>query len=484
LFIGVSVYTWQKIIQPRNYAMNRLFISAAHKSSGKTTLSIGLCAALTAKGYHVQPFKKGPDYIDPLWLSAASGHACHNLDFNTMTHEEILYTLDHYGQSADISIIEANKGLFDGLALNGEDSNAALAELTCSPIILVINTVGTTRGVAPLLLGYQAFDPNLNIAGVIFNRVAGGRHERKLRQVTEAYTDIPVLGAVHKSADMQIEERHLGLMPSNERQDAYQQTQTIAELVAQQVELETLINIAHQAPALPEYTYTRPEKMVSAETVKIGICQDPSFGFYYPGDLEALESAGAELIYINTINDQRLPDALDGLFIGGGFPETQMEALSANVSMKASIHQAIEDGLPVYAECGGLMYLTENLIWQGKRASMVGVIPADAVMHEKPQGRGYIKVTERAEMPWAKDALQTDIINAHEFHYSRLENLREKGQFAYDVVRGQGIDGKHDGWVYKNLLASYAHMRDTSQHHWARRFVGFVQDCKKSAEQV
>lgn len=455
--------------------MNRLFISAAHKSSGKTTLSIGLCAAITAKGYHVQPFKKGPDYIDPLWLSAASGHACHNLDFNTMSHEEILYTLDHYSQAADISIIEANKGLFDGMALNGEDSNAALAELTNSPVVLVINTVGTTRGVAPLLLGYQAFGPNLNIAGVIFNLVAGSRHESKLRQVTEAYTDVPVLGAVHKSAEMQIEERHLGLMPSNERQDAYQQTQTIAQLVEQQVELDALISIAQEAPVLPEYTFTEPTILVTeSKKIKIGICQDPSFGFYYPGDLDALELAGAELVFINTIKDQTLPKELDGLFIGGGFPETQMQALSENVSMRESIHQAIEAGLPVYAECGGLMYLAENLVWKDKQAAMVGVIPADAVMHEKPQGRGYIKVTERDEMPWPKDEVQADIINAHEFHYSRLENLREKGQFAYDVVRGQGIDGEHDGWIYKNLLASYAHMRDTSQHHWASRFVNFI----------
>jgi cobyrinic acid a,c-diamide synthase len=460
--------------------MNRLFISAAHKSSGKTTLSIGLCAAIAAKGLHVQPFKKGPDYIDPLWLSAASGHACHNLDFNTMRHDEILYTLDHYGKTADISIIEANKGLFDGVALGGEDSNAALAELTDSPVILVINTVGTTRGVAPLLLGYQAFGPDLNIAGVIFNKVAGSRHEHKLRQVTEAYTDIPVLGAVHKSAEMQIEERHLGLMPSNERQDAYQQTKTIAQLVEQQVELDKLIDIAHKAPELPAYTFTPQTTAASdVEVVRVGVCQDPSFGFYYPGDLEALASAGAELVYINTIKDQGLPEELDGLFIGGGFPETQMQALSENALMRDSIYRAIENGLPVYAECGGLMYLSENLIWQDQKAAMVGVIPADAVMHEKPQGRGYIKVTERDEMPWPKDALQADVINAHEFHYSRLENLRDKGQFAYDVVRGQGIDGKHDGWIYKNLLASYAHMRDTSQHHWASRFVSFIKQCKQ-----
>ncbi|MGV6809065.1 MAG: cobyrinate a,c-diamide synthase [bacterium] len=456
--------------------MNRLFISAAHKSSGKTTLSIGLCAALSRSHYTVQPFKKGPDYIDPLWLSAASGRACHNLDFNTMTHDEIRFTLTHYAQGSDIAIIEANKGLFDGMALDGSDSNAALAKLTQSPIVLVINTVGTTRGVAPLLLGYQAFDPELPIAGVIFNLVGGSRHESKLRQMTETYTDLPILGAVHKHPDMQIEERHLGLMPSNEQQQAQQQIQRIADLVEQQVDLSRLIQMSHSAPPAPPYHYA-PAKPCHAPKRRIGICRDAAFAFYYPSDLIALERAGAELITIDTLHDSHLP-ALDGLFIGGGFPETQMQTLSANQSLRQHIKQAIENGLPCYAECGGLMYLAENIVWQGQSVPMVGVIPANAVMCERPQGRGYIRLKETVNMPWATQPNTTStIIQAHEFHYSRLENLREKGTYAYEVIRGTGIDGRHDGWVYKNLLASYAHLRDTSQYHWAQRFMDFVRTC-------
>ena len=460
--------------------MNRLFISAAHKSSGKTTLSIGLCAALVERGYVVQPFKKGPDYIDPIWLAAASGRACHNLDFNTMTHDEILHTLQYYSHGADINLIEANKGLFDGLALDGSDSNAAIAKLTNSPVVLVINTVGTTRGVAPLLLGYQAFDPAIKIAGVIYNLVGGARHESKLLKITEAYTDIPVLGAVHKNPVMEIEERHLGLMPSNEASEARQQIQTISQLVADQVNLDKLISIAkssHRLPPQPSHQYKKSKQQ--AAKVKIAICQDPSFGFYYPGDLEELQSAGAELITVNTLTDQALPE-VDGLFIGGGFPETHMQELASNVSMRLSIKQAIESGLPTYAECGGLMYLAENLIWKDKTAEMVGIIPANAVMHKKPQGRGYIKLAETENMPWPDSGATADVINAHEFHYSNLEDLSEKGNFAYQVLRGQGINGKQDGWLYKNLLASYAHMRDTSQHHWARRFVAFIQKCQQT----
>ncbi len=462
--------------------MARIFISATHKSSGKTTLSIGLCAALHAQGLRVQPFKKGPDYIDPLWLGAASARACHNLDFNTMTPDEIIQTVQHYAASADIALIEANKGLYDGMALDGSDSNAAVAKLTRSPVILVVDSRGMTRGVAPLLLGYQAFDPDVQIAGIIFNRVGGARHASKLREAVEHYTDIKVLGAVQNNPEMEIEERHLGLMPSNESSAAATQIARIRDLVAEQVDLSALRAIASEAKTL-----LLPSPLAGGEAtrssvwdgvgmggtpLRIGICQDPAFAFYYPGDLEALQAAGAELVPVNTLKDTALP-ALDGLFIGGGFPETQMHALAANVSMRESIRNAIENGLPTYAECGGLMYLSRSLVWNGEQVPMVGIIPGDAVMHAKPQGRGYVKLQETADMPWPGGDAQA-VINAHEFHYSCLENLTAQGRFAYRMRRGTGIDGQYDGWIYRNLLASYTHMRDTAQCHWARRFVAFI----------
>ena len=468
--------------------MARIFISATHKSSGKTTLSIGLCAALHAQGLRVQPFKKGPDYIDPLWLGAASARACHNLDFNTMTPDEIIQTVQHYAASADIALIEANKGLYDGMALDGSDSNAAVAKLTRSPVILVVDSRGMTRGVAPLLLGYQAFDPDVQIAGIIFNRVGGARHASKLREAVEHYTDIKVLGAVQNNPEMEIEERHLGLMPSNESSAAATQIARIRDLVAEQVDLSALRVIASEAktltphPPLPqsgrggERGYSPSpalrERGWGEGLLRIGICQDPAFAFYYPGDLEALQAAGAELVPVNTLKDTALP-ALDGLFIGGGFPETQMHTLAANVSMRESIRNAIENGLPTYAECGGLMYLSRSLVWNGEQVPMVGIIPGDAVMHAKPQGRGYVKLQETADMPWPGGDAQA-VINAHEFHYSCLENLTAQGRFAYRMRRGTGIDGQYDGWIYRNLLASYTHMRDTAQCHWARRFVAFI----------
>lgn len=459
--------------------MARVFISATHKSSGKTTLSIGLCAALRAQQLKVQPFKKGPDYIDPLWLGAASGRACHNLDFNTMTADEIIQTVQHYSHDADIALIEANKGLYDGMALDNSDSNAAVAKLTCSPVVLVVDCRGMTRGVAPLLLGYQAFDRGVNIAGIIFNRVGGSRHAAKLRESVEHYTDIKVLGAVHNNPEMEIEERHLGLMPSNESGAAEAQIARIRDLVAEQVDLGLLREMAGTAALLPAPLVGEGlgKGGVTPDT-RIAICQDPSFGFYYPGDLEALQQAGAELVPVNTLKDTALPANIDGLFIGGGFPETHMQQLAANTAMRVSIRTAIDNGLPTYAECGGLMYLSRSLIWNGEQAAMVGIIPGDAVMHKKPQGRGYVKLQETADMPWP-DGDQQKIINAHEFHYSRLENLTTTGKFAYRMERGTGIDGQHDGWIYRNLLASYTHMRDTSQHRWAQRFVEFIRQLKR-----
>ena len=462
--------------------MSSIYISAAHKSSGKTTLSLGLCTALHNRGLKVQSFKKGPDYIDPLWLAKASHGRCYNLDFNTMTDEEILTKVSHHSEGADISIIEGNKGLYDGVKVDGTDSNAAIVKLLATPVVLVIDTRGVTRGVAPLLLGYQQFDPTIKIAGVIFNMVGGARHERKLRGVVEAYTDVPVLGAVHKHNDLVLVERHLGLMPINESELATEKITNIASLIAQQVDLDSVLSIAKTAPSVmvpenKEIIVKDAVELIQSDKLRIGICKDSAFGFYYQDDLEALQAQGAELITINTLNDAHLPKDLDGLFIGGGFPETHMEKLSANTSLRQEIYDLIEAGLPTYAECGGLMYLSESLSWKNKTLDMVGIIPADTIMHEKPQGRGYVKLEETAHMLWGTHP-QGELIAAHEFHYSKLDNLNKKGKFAFRVLRGTGITGSEDGWVYKNLLASYTHMRDTKRYHWAKHFVDFIKSTK------
>lgn len=461
--------------------MSHLLISAAHKSSGKTTISIGLCAALSSEGNIVQPFKKGPDYIDPLWLGRATGRACHNLDFYTMQREEIQSVFVKQSKGSDLQLIEGNKGLYDGLDLDGSNSNAALAKLFEAPVILVIDARGMTRGIAPLILGYQAFDENINIGGVILNQLGGSRHESKLRNVIEHYTDVKVLGAVQRDDRLNIDERHLGLMPSNEFEQVSEKIQLLSNAVKEQVNLDQVIELAKSAPAVDKSNVIELTTRPKTKGLKIAVVKNEAFGFYYPGDLQAFKECGVELVEVDTITEEKLPK-VDGLFIGGGFPETMMTELEANQSMRNSIKEAIDNGLPTYAECGGLMYLAKNISWQGQSSNMVGVIPADVVMNKKPQGRGYVRLAVTDNFNWPiDDAEREQIISAHEFHYSSLEGLPENSDFAFDVKRGVGITDSKDGYRYKNLLACYSHMRDSRQNHWVSRFVKYVSDCKQQS---
>jgi cobyrinic acid a,c-diamide synthase len=451
--------------------MHRVLVSAAHKSSGKTSVSIGLAAELYRRGLSVQTFKKGPDYIDPMWLSAATGRACRNLDFNLSTPEQLKLEFARHAARADVCLIEGNNGLYDGLDLRGSNSNAALAQLLALPVVLVLDARGMTRGIAPLILGYQAFDHTIGIAGVILSRVGGARHEAKLRAAIEHYTDVPVLGAMHEDAQMRIVERHLGLIPANEDAAARTRIAALAAAVARQVDLERLLAVTvSRAPAGAAAPLAPPART----RVRIGIARDRAFGFYYADDLEALERAGAELTFFDTLHDARLP-RIDGLIIGGGFPEMFMAELEANAGLRGEIGAAIEAGLPAYAECGGLMYLARSLSWQGKTHRMVGAIAGDVRMHERSQGRGYVRLAATAAHPWAEHGAAPAEIPAHEFHYSSIENLDAGTRFAYRVVRGHGVDGASDGIVVHNLLASYAHLRSAGECDWAARFVGFVQ---------
>jgi len=456
--------------------MNRLFVSAAHKSSGKTTLCLGLAAALAARGEVVQPFKKGPDYIDPLWLGLAAGRPCYALDAYLMGEEEIRGEFAARMAGASLGLVEGNKGLYDGLDLKGANSNAALAALLGAPVVLVIDARGMTRGIAPLILGYQAFDRNVRIAGVILNQLGGARHEAKLRAVIEHYTDVPVLGAVQRDDALAIPERHLGLVPSNEADGARARVAAIAGRVAAQVDLDRVLAVARSAPALARGAARRHPP--AGAPVRIGIARDAAFGFYYPGDLEALRAAGAELVEFDALHAARLPK-VDGLFIGGGFPETHLDELAANAGLRRELREAIEGGMPAYAECGGLMLLARSIEWRGRTAPMAGAIPADIVMHERPVGRGYVQLRETGRGPWKPAVPAT--LRAHEFHYSSVENLAPGATFAYEVERGYGIDGRHDGLVRRNLLASFAHLRDVEGNPWAWRFVDFVRSCAHAA---
>jgi cobyrinic acid a,c-diamide synthase len=453
----------------------RLYIAATHKSSGKTTVSLGLCAALSARGIPVQPFKKGPDYIDPIWLGQAAGRDCYTLDFYSMAAESIQDVfLRHDPGSDGIRLIEGNKGLFDGMTTTGGDDNAALAKALDTPVVLVIDCNGMTRGIAPLLQGYVGFDRELRWGGVILNRVGGSRHGAKLRAAVETYTDLKVLGEVSRDPKLQIEERHLGLIPANEASVAEKQIAYIRDRIAAEVDLDAFMAAARQAPTIPNSPAQTTSRLRENDPpVRLAIARDAAFGFYYPADLEAFAQRGVELCYFSPLSDAALPEC-DALFLGGGFPETHMLALETNRSMRTSIQQALEQGLPAYAECGGLMYLSRSIRWGNQRADMVGFVPGDTVMQPRPQGRGYIRLQRSAQHPWPAQSTTPETIPGHEFHYSHLENLPSGLTYAWNVERGQGLDGAHDGLVLNKLVAGYAHLRQDVRNPWIDEFLAFV----------
>lgn len=450
--------------------MSSFYLSAAHKSSGKTSVSIGLAGAMVEKGIAVQTFKRGPDYIDPIWLKAASGKPCYNLDFNCQTQQEISDLFIEKSNGAKARFVEGSKGLFDGVDPQGSDSNAALANLLSLPVVLVIDCNGMTRGIAPLLLGYQAFDQKIDIAGVILNKTGGTRHEGKLRQAVENYTDISVLGALSKSSAMKIPERHLGLMPANEMISAPSVIKNITNAVMDGVDIDAVMalgeqNILSAQSALPDYP----------TDITIAIARDAAFGFYYPDDLEAFEKAGVKLVFFDTLSDQQLPPC-DGLFIGGGFPETQLRELNQNSNMRNSIKNALSAGLPCYAECGGLMYLCQQISYQGQTVKMVGFIDGTITMKEKPQGRGLVKLAATGSSLWPGMEKSDQLFNAHEFHYAHLEGLNGDRDYAYAIKRGYGIDGINDGLITGNCLSSFSHLRNTANTPWVASFVDFVRN--------
>lgn len=432
---------------------------------------------MTNKGLAVQTFKKGPDYIDPLWLQCAAGRECYNLDFFTMSHAEILATFAARASAADLSLIEGNKGLFDGLDVEGGDCNAALAKMLSAPVVLVIDAYGMTRGIAPLINGYLNFDADVDIRGVILNKVGGSRHEDKLRAALERYTDIEVLGAIGRDRKLEIPERHLGLIPASESRVADATISRLAHAVSAGVDVDRIIEIANsgQLPAADTIA-----NAVAAETnVRIAIARDAAFCFYYADDLEAFARAGAELVPFDTLNDPQLPE-VDGLFIGGGFPETHLAALAANKTLLADIRQSLAAGMPAYAECGGLMYLSRSIEWRGEKENMVGTVPGDIVVEDRPQGRGYVVIKESGNHLWPPVSHSSGSVSArtaaHEFHYARLDNLPDKLDCAYEVIRGYGIDGHRDGLLLGNLLAGFVHHRNSAANPWVERFVSFVRE--------
>ena len=443
----------------------RLVVAGLAGDTGKSLVSLGIIRALKKRGYQVAPFKKGPDFIDAAWLGVAASMPGRNLDTFLMPDAAIFGSLAEAGRWADLAVLEGNRGLFDGLDARGAHSTAQLARLTGSPIVLVINTTKVTRTVAAQVLGCLSLEPDVPMAGIILNHVGTARQESVIRESLAAVTDIPILGAIPRLREQHLPSRHLGLVTAREHSTSEAVLEQVGQLMERYLDLSAIIEIAQSAedisaaPALPA---AAPES-----EVRIGVLQDEAFSFYYPENLEALESKGAELIALSPLNDDDLPD-IDALYAGGGFPEVYASELSANRPFREALARRIDEGLPVWAECGGLMYLSRALIKDGAEHSMVGALPIVVEQMARPQGHGYVQARVDGRNPFLEEG--TDL-TGHEFHYSRLQDDGSKVQTVLQLERGVGVEQGRDGIQVGSVVASYTHLHALGAPQWTEGVV-------------
>ncbi|MCU0586975.1 MAG: cobyrinate a,c-diamide synthase [Syntrophobacteraceae bacterium] len=444
----------------------RLMIAALRGGSGKTVVSLGLMAAWRLnRGLRVVPFKKGPDYIDASWLSTAARHPCYNLDPYLMQPNEILASFIRRSEAGHLSLIEGNRGLYDGVDVQGSFSTAELAKLLGAPVILVLDATKVTRTAAAMVLGCQQMDREVSIAGVILNQVAGRRHETVARGAIETYCRVPVVGVIPKDVHNFFPERHLGLVPPQESRDAAASMELAAARMTENVDLDRLWEIASGALTLGLPVGVFDQDTVSRRAVQpvIGVVRDAAFQFYYPENIEVLKELGAKVVEISSFESRGLP-VLDALYIGGGFPETHLEILAGNAVFRESVRAEVDRGLPVYAECGGLMFLCRSISGREGRFPMAGVFPHDVVMEAKPQGHGYTRCECTGENPFFAKG---ETFKGHEFHYSRLVDGEKAGPFVFRLVKGHGIIAGWDGMCYKRALACYSHIHAVGNTRWA-----------------
>ena len=451
------------------YSAKGLVVAGLGGGSGKSVIAVGLAAAFAGQGRQVVPFKKGPDYIDAGWLALAAGYPCYNLDPYLMSPEALGHSFRTQVYGRELVIVEGNRGLYDGVDAEGTFSTAQLAKTLGLPVLLVVDCTKTTRTVAALVLGCQRFDPEVQIGGVILNRVGTPRHEALVRQAVEQYTGVPVLGAMPRSKEDAFPQRHLGITPCPEHAGAEAAVQALADKAMRYLDLAGIEKMMTACASQPEAGRPERQGAEAEEAVRIGILKDAAFQFYYAENLEALTRCGAQLVEINALTAPELPQ-LDGLYIGGGFPETSAGALSANTSFRESLKRAAEKGLPIYAECGGLIYLGESMVLGGEVFPLAGIFPVRFGLMKKPQAHGYTVLQVEGQNPYYP--LGTEI-KGHEFRYSRVEEWSgEPGQLALRMERGVGFVGGRDGLVFKNVLALYTHIHALGTPAWAPSLVG------------
>jgi len=442
----------------------RLVVAGLSGDGGKTLVSLGLCRALADRGRVVHAFKKGPDYIDAAWLTAATGRPCRNLDPYLFDEGAIGRAIEA-ASGAGILIVEGNRGLFDGVDAAGSHSTATLAKLLGAPVILVVNVTKMTRTAAAAVLGSIHLDPALNLAGVVLNRVGTARQERVIREAIETATGVPVVGAIPRlGGEDPLPDRHLGLLTAVEHPRRDEAIARAAAAVSEHVDLELVESLAATAP---EIALEVGDVLPGRARVTIGYFSDQAFSFYYPENLESLEAAGARLVAVSPSSDTALPD-VDGLYIGGGFPEVHAARLAENRGFAQSVKARIESGLPVYAECGGLMYLARELRVGDVVYPMSGVLDLGIEQTRRPQGHGYETVVIDRDNPFFPIGTE---LRGHEFHYSKISSGGDLSETAGAVVRGSGTGNGRDGIVVGRVWASYLHVHASASPHWATGFL-------------
>ncbi|MCK5254661.1 MAG: cobyrinate a,c-diamide synthase [Deltaproteobacteria bacterium] len=461
---------------------NGIAIGGIRGSSGKTFVSIGIIKSLMRRGISVAPFKKGPDYIDPAWLAIAAGNQCYNLDTFLMDEVTIIENFQKMNLRADFAIVEGNRGIFDDYDVAGTHSFSELIKLLNIPLILVLDCTKSSRTIAAVVHGCKTFDEDLPLKGVILNQLGGERHKKLVTDAIEKYCDIPVLGAIPRISSLIIIERHLGLMPISEHNDPKQLTNAIGDVIENNVDIDAVIkisashsnkkkeifndainNIKNKFPNFIKKSKqiyhpinNRIDDKINGNRIQpvIGIVKDAAFNFYYDDNIMELKRYGTKIIEINSINDKTIPE-IDALYIGGGFPETHAEMISGNNTFRQELKNLIDDGLPVYAECGGLVYLSKSIIMD-RNYPMVGIFPFDFEVSKKPVGHGYTIFVVDKKNPYYP---QGSVVKGHEFRYSKIiSNAAVKDtKTVFKMQRGKGIVKGRDGLIYRNTLATFSH---------------------------
>jgi cobyrinic acid a,c-diamide synthase len=433
--------------------------------SGKTVLSLGLIRALTRRGLSVAPFKKGPDYIDPSWLSAAAGAPCYNLDLYLLDDEENLRSYRGSNPDADWAVVEGNRGLFDGLDAEGSASFAELVKLLGIPLVLVVDCSKSSRTVAALVHGCETFDPGLAPAAIVLNQIAGERHGRTVSEAIARYCRAPVLGALPRMADLSLDERHLGIVPAAEHEGPDAVIDRLADAVEKHVDVDAIMKIAEsrvmQARSRDRACTASPARGEGGRGPegdgrrRVGVVRDAAFHFYYAENLDALAARNAEIVVINALTGAE-PPAIDALYIGGGFPENHAAALSGNAPFRSALNKLIRDGLPVYAECGGLIYLSEAITVGGRRYPMTGIFPLEFEIADRPVGHGYTMFEVDGDNPFYRTGTA---VRGHEFRYARIINPESSVEVRTVLAmrRGTGLGGGRDGMLVNNCLAVFSH---------------------------